>query len=112
MNSISSLKIESSDIKRFHTCLEYESLFLTHQIDEIVEWHIPELQQQRGHLAAVWNLATKAVIDVFGEDEKARVLNVVDRHWQNHIFSCTTVVQVGFLPQLCHEKVILMYMVG
>ena len=42
----------------------------------------PELQQQRGHPAVVWNLAPNAVIDVFWEDEKARVLNVVDRHWQ------------------------------
>ena len=42
----------------------------------------PELQQQRGHPAAVWNLATNAVIDVFCEYEKTRVLNVDDRHWQ------------------------------
>ena len=30
----------------------------------------------------VWNLAANTVIDFFGEDEEARVLNVVDRHWQ------------------------------
>ena len=60
----------------------------------------------------VGNLATNAVIDVFGEDEKARVLNVVDRHWQNHISSCTMVVQVGFFPQLWQEKGILFYIVG
>ena len=32
--------------------------------------------------SVVWNLTPNAVIDVFWEDEKARVLNVVDRHCQ------------------------------